>query len=331
MDIKGFRNFAEEKEFERNVIDASIKNIQDFNHFLQKSKKDIDSASYDDFYEYSAHLISTRTNTPDNYLGILRYGYFRKKNDLIIAAMEVLDGSEVFANLSQRLIDEFGEDMRDTIFKGIDLPPLGLQPMKKPAYMKKVLQRLEEKVGTAQCAQFLNKGLRDKYEEWRRPDREKYLRSKNIDAFLEDKRRNFITELEKHCKEKTLFFTQEITKEVLEYVRKDSHIATGVRDGNTIIITKIPHMAKEYLQETDEQKKRYFYCHCPWVKEAFRESTKPLSHVFCNCSAGYFKAYWEIVLGQPVEVEVLESLLTGASRCQFAVHLPEDVVRTVAK
>lgn len=331
MDTDGFIKFAEEQKFEKSVIDASIRNIQDFNHFLQKSKKDIDSASYDDFYEYSTHLISTRTNTPDNYLGILRYGYFKKKNDLIIAAMEVLDGSEVIENFSQRLINEFGEDLRDKIFKGIDLPPLGLHPKKKPAYMKKVVQKFEEKVGTAQCAQFLNKGLRDRYEEWRRPDREKYLKSKNIDAFLEDKRRGFIGELKKHYKEKALFFTQEITREVLEYVKNDPHIETGVREGDIIIIKKIPHMAKEYLQETDEQKKRYFYCHCPWVKEAFRESIKPISHVFCNCSAGYYKAYWEIVLGQPVEVEVLESLLTGAPSCRFAVQLPKDIVQIVTK
>lgn len=331
MDTDGFRKFAEEKKFEKSVIDASIRNIQDFDHFLQKSKKDIDSASYDDFYEYSAHLIGTRTNTPDNYLGILRYGYFKKKNALIIAAMEVLDGSEVIENFSQRLVDEFDGNLRDTIFKGINLPPLGLHPKKKPAYMQKIVQRFEEKVGTAQCAQFLNKGLRDRYEEWRQPDREKYLKSKNLDTFLENKRRDSISELEKHYQEKTLFFTQEITKEVLEYVKNNPHIETGVRKEDTIIIKKIPHMAKEYLQETDEQRRRYFYCHCPWIKEAFRESNKPISHVFCNCSAGYYRAYWEIVLGQPVEVEVLESLLTGASSCRFAVRLPKGTLQIAEK
>jgi hypothetical protein len=331
VDIAGFKKYCTDRKFEQHVIDTSIQSIRDFNLFLQKSKKDIDTASSDDFYEYSAYMISTRTNTPDNYLAILRYGYFVKNNALIIAVLEVLDGSEVIENFSQRLNDEFGKDVRDMVFREIDLPPLGLHPTKKPAYMRNILHRLEEKIGTAQCAQFLSKGLRDRYEEWRRPDREKYLTSKDLDAFLEAKRRDFIGELKKHYKEKTLFFTQEITEDVLEYVTHDPYIETGVRHGNMIIIKKIPHMADAYLHETDEMKKSYFYCHCPWVKEAFRESTKPLSHVFCNCSAGYYKAYWEIVLAQPVEVEVLESLLTGASVCRFAVRLPPGIVQTPEK
>jgi hypothetical protein len=84
-------------------------------------------------------------------------------------------------------------------------------------------------------------------------------------------------------------------------------------------------MAKEYLVEKDEQKKRYYYCHCPWVKEAFKESDRPISPVFCNCSAGFYRAYWEIVFDEPVQVDVLESLLMGDSICKFAVHIPESV------
>lgn len=328
MDIKGFKQFAEEKKFKKSVVDASVRSILDFNQFLQNSEKDIDTASYDDFYKYSAHLIRTRRNTPDNYLGILRYGYFTGKKDLIIGAMEVLDGSEVIENLSALLVREFNQNFRDEIFKGIKMPPLGMHPEKKPQYMRKLIQRLEKKINSERCARFLNQGLRDRYEEWRKPDREKYLKSENIDVFLKNRRGEFISELEKHCNEKTLFFTQEITQEVIEFVKNDPLIESGVRSGDVIIIKKIPHMTKHYLEETDTRKKRYFYCHCPWVKEAFLESDKPLSPVFCNCSAGYYKAYWEIVLAQPVEVEVLESLLNGDSICKFAVHLPHDVVPT---
>lgn len=331
MDIEGFRQFAEGKKFNKSVVDASIKSIKDFNQFLQKSKKDIDTASYDDFYKYSAHLISTRRNTPDNYLGILRYGYFTRKKDFIIGAMEVLDGSEVIENLSTRLASEFNQDFRDEIFRGIEMPPLGLHPKKKPRYMIKLIQRLVGKTDSERCVQFLNQGLRDRYEEWRKPDREKYLKSKTIDEFLKNRRREFISDLEKHCKEKTLFFTQEITQEVIDFVKNDPFIESGVRKGDSIIIKKIPHMTKHYLEETDISKKRYYYCHCPWVKEAFLESDKPLSPVFCNCSAGYYKAYWEIVLDQPVKVEVLESLLNGDPICRFVVHLPEEIVQVAEK
>jgi hypothetical protein len=228
--------------------------------------------------------------------------------------------------MSRRLIDEFGAETREEIFHGIEVPPLGIPPQKKPEYMKNLIKRLEQNLGTQKCGEFLNHGLRDRYEESRKPDRKKFLQLKNIDAFLLAKRKEFIKQLEHHNKNDTLFFTQEITQEVLDYVKGDPYIETGVREEDRIIIRKIPHMAKEYLEEKDELKKRYYYCHCPWVKESLLAPGEPISPVFCNCSAGFYRAYWDIVLGQPVEVTVLSSLLRGDPMCSFAVHLPENLL-----
>ncbi|MDH5684391.1 MAG: phage integrase N-terminal SAM-like domain-containing protein [candidate division WOR-3 bacterium] len=324
MDIQGFKKFAEQRKLKEETIKASIQHLQDFAAFLQKNGKDIDNASHQDFYDYSAHLISIGQNTFDNYLSILRYGFFKRINELYIAAMEVIDGSEVIENLSRRLVEEFGEDFRNEIFAGIEMPPLGIHPKEKPKYTKQLITRLEQKFDSERCIKFLGQGLRDRYEASRKPDREKFLKSKNIDEFLANKHREFVAELEKHYTEQRPFFTQEITKEVIELIKNDPYIESGVRAGDKIIVKKIPHMAKEYLKATDESKKRYYYCHCPWVKHAFLESDKPISPVFCNCSAGFYKAYWEIVLDQPVQVNVLKSLLKGDLICQFGVNLPED-------
>ncbi len=327
LDIDGFRGFLEARKLDQKAIESAVDALQDFESFLNSKKsKEIESANRQDFYDYSAQLIEAGKNTPDNYISILRYAYFKKLKELIIAGMEVLDGSEVIENLSNRLINEFDQELRDYIFDDIGIPPLGISPKEKPEYMKKLVTRLERKIGTDECGKFLNQGLRDRYEESRKPDREKFLKAKNIDEFLEQKHKEFVTALAEHFNNGVLFFTQEITKEVLEYVKADPHIESGVREGNTVVIKKIPHMAKEYLAADDEQKKRYYYCHCPWVKEAFKESAKPISAVFCNCSAGFYRAYWEIVFAQPVQVDVLQSLLKGDPICKFAVHIPKDII-----
>ncbi len=331
MEEKKFKAYLEKYGIEKDTIDASIDLVKEFDDFLKEKGYTVNEASAEDFYEYSAHLISQGQNTPEAYVSILRYGLFAKNNELYIAAMEVLDGCEVMENFSKRLVEEFGEDFRNEIFDNIPLPPLGLHPEKKPEYTKKLIPRLEESLGVSRCARFLKQGLRDRYEEWRKPDREKFLKSKNIDEFLENKRLEYIEELEKLFKEGSLYFTQVITDAVLEFVRNDPLIEVGVRKGDRIIVRKIPHMADEYLREPDEQRKHYFYCHCPWVKEALLESQQPVPSVFCNCSAGYYKAYWEIVLDQPVEVDVVRSVLSGDSVCEFAVHLPKDVVEAAEK
>ncbi len=330
MDIDGFRDFLSSRKLDERVIESSLATLKDFESFLQRNGKDIDKVTRKDFYGYSAYLIKTGKNTLDNYISILRYGYFKKIQELIIAGMEVLDGREVIGNFSDRLVNEFSKDLRDRIFDTVEIPALGISQEEKPGYMQKLVARLEENIGTQKCAQFLNKGLRDRYEEARKPDREKFLKSKNIDQFLKEQHRDFVAELETHLKEETLFFTQEITREVVEHVRNDPHIETGLRQGDKIIVKKIPHMAKEYLAEKDEHKKRYYYCHCPWVKEAFKKSDSPISPVFCNCSAGFYRAYWEIVFGEDVRVDVLESLLKGDSICKFAVHIPASIMASVS-
>jgi predicted hydrocarbon binding protein len=42
---------------------------------------------------------------------------------------------------------------------------------------------------------------------------------------------------------------------------------------------------------------------------------------WCNCQAGYLKALFEDVLKQPVKVELMKSLRSGAGQCRFRIEL----------
>ena len=71
--------------------------------------------------------------------------------------------------------------------------------------------------------------------------------------------------------------------------------------------------------------KRYYSCYCAWVRGAIRKGEeKDISANFCNCSAGFFKQYWDIVFDQSVKVEPLETPLTDNLECKFAVHIPKE-------
>jgi hypothetical protein len=131
--------------------------------------------------------------------------------------------------------------------------------------------------------------------------------------------------LEQLMVEGRLFFSQEICPEVVEFVRGDPEISQGVREGSIIYVTKIPYMKKEYLAETDPQMKRYYACHCPWARESLQAGEKTVSAKFCQCSGGFHKKPWEVIFGQPLHADVLESVLQGDLRCRFAIHLPEEI------
>ena len=101
----------------------------------------------------------------------------------------------------------------------------------------------------------------------------------------------------------------------------------GRRVGDIVYETKIPFLTRQYLAERDPVLKRYYACHCPWVRESLRRQSTRLVEDFCYCSGGFHKKVFEVIFAQPLKVDVLESALKGNLRCRFAIHLPEELVR----
>ncbi len=326
MELDGFKVALQERKLDDEQIEAAVNIVDEFGKFLSHQKKSVENASNEDVYDFSDYLIEKEKNTFENYLSLLRFGYFQKKKELIIASLEILDGSEMIVNFSKRLMEEYGEKIRDEVFEGIGVPPLGIRPQQKVVVTKGLVERLLAKVDYATCKTFFEVGLRDKYSQSYEKSTELFQELNDVDEFLRRRHQNLVKTLENHLKEDTLFFTQEVNDEVIAYVKRDQTIEAGIRKGERVIITKIPYSTKEFIHEKDERKKRYFYCHNPWIREALLEEDQPIDPVFCGCSAGYFKNFWEAVLNQPVRVEVLKSLIKGDQICEFALYLPQKII-----
>jgi hypothetical protein len=46
-----------------------------------------------------------------------------------------------------------------------------------------------------------------------------------------------------------------------------------------------------------------------------------VSRTYCHCSKAFVAKLWQAILERPVKVELLQSCISGASECKFAVHL----------
>jgi len=322
MDREGFRELLKERKLDDEKIDASIGMAERFEKYIDDSGAVPDAEITWKFCEV---LIEEGQNSYDNMLALARYGRFIKNNAIFVAMLELLDGAEAQPNLYQRVGETFGEKVRDEVFAGIGVSKLGLPPPEKPFDMFPVIDRLVGKVGYEPTEMLLSACLRDLPDEYFLDDREEYIKSGDIDKYLEKKHQSFLNQLQKCQKDGELFFSQEITDEVVSFVREHQEIESGIREGNLLYISKIPYNAKQYLQETDPVMKRYYACHCPWAREAIKNGNIQLNPVFCNCSGGFSKKPWEIIFGQTLEVEVLESVLKGDFRCRFVVHLPQGI------
>lgn len=322
MDKQGFRNMLQSLELNEEQIEASITIAGRFEAYIIDEHGKMPPA--DAAWAFSRRLIEEGHNSQDNYMALIRYCRFIKNNTMFVALLELVDGGEVGDNLYRRVGERFGAEIRDEIFAGIGVAPYGTPSPDKPAYLHPVIERLEARLGKDACNEFLSASLRDLPDEYFLPEREKFRQASDIDAYLRHRKGAFVARLEECQREGNLFYAQEITGEVLDFVRSDPEMGGGRREGNIIYETKIPYMTKQYLLETDPTLKRYFACHCPWARDAIKNGNVKLAGIWCQCSAGFHKKPFEIIFEQPLKVEVLESVLTGDTRCRFAISLPEQ-------
>jgi hypothetical protein len=157
--------------------------------------------------------------------------------------------------------------------------------------------------------------------------KERFEKASSLDEFLKDEHRRFVAELADYMERGQIWYEQEITPEVLEFVKRTPETQNGVRQGNRIYVSKIPFAPKQYLSEKDPTMKRYYACHCQLVRTAIRDGNPKISPLFCYCSGGFEKLPFDVIFGEPVKIELLESALKGDMRCRFAITIPKSVTK----
>jgi len=323
MDREGFRELLKARKMSEEKIEAAIEIAERFETYLRASTSKTDTVKT---WEFCKILIEEGQNSYDNLLALARYGRFTKNNTIYVAMLELLDGAEAQPNLYKKVGEVFGESVRDQAFAGVGVSILGVPPPEKPFDMFPVIDRLIELVGYQAMEKLLSACLRDLPDEYFLDEPEKYIKAGDIDIYLKKKHQALVKLLQKCQRKGELFFSQEVTNDVIQYVKNNPEIESGVREGNLLFITKIPYNAKEYLTATDPTMKRYYACHCPWAREAVKTEAIQMNPIFCYCSGGFSKKPWEVIFGQTLQVDLLESVLKGDFQCRFAVHLPENLV-----
>ncbi len=321
MDTHGFQEYLERYKLSEEQTRLHIEIAQDFDSFLSKPGT-IQNA--ETAWAFSKQMIADGTNTETNYIALIRYCRFIKNNELFVAFLELVDGGEVGANFYRLVGESFGKEIQAQVFSGTTVIPLGTPTPEKPGFIHPLIAKLKALIGEKSCKDFLSAGLRDLPDEYFLSEKERFERSADMDKFLRQRKIAFLAELEKCRQEGRMFFAQEVTPEVIAFIESEPEMGGGIRRGDIIYETKLPFMTKQYLAETDPEMKRYYACHCPWVREAIRNKDVQIDRIFCNCSGGFHKKPFEVIFGQPLTVDVLETVLDGGDRCRFAIHLPGD-------
>ena len=141
------------------------------------------------------------------------------------------------------------------------------------------------------------------------------------------KHQDLVRRLEKHAEDGTLEFAQKVDNNVLEFLKNNQMFGSGVRKGGLLYISKIPYQTKKFLTTDDNNLKKYYLCYCPWVRGALKDgSDEEISNIFCHCSAGWYKLYWDQVFEESIEVIPTKSALLGDLECSFTIRIPEKIL-----
>jgi len=98
-----------------------------------------------------------------------------------------------------------------------------------------------------------------------------------------------------------------------------------VRRGSVVYMRKNPFNPEGYKNAATPAERRKAYCHCPFVHPYLAEVPSALSATFCYCGAGWYRRLWEGILGQPVRIEHVETLLKGNDQCTMTITLPFEL------
>lgn len=219
------------------------------------------------------------------------------------------------SKLSSCLDKIAGEDTRKKILQGSEKLTSDSQSDEIIEWTKQAMDRLDALVDEEKRIEIMT-GCACQYPESDLQEiRKAYQQTKDIDLVHTMLQEKFLSFLRDSLK---------LSDEFVEDIANRGWGLAGVRNGNTIIATKMPKSGnlEEYLKETGPKKRRALYCHCPRIREAIGLNTQ-ISPTYCYCGAGFYKGIWEYILQQPVKIELLESVLQGDEVCKVTIHLPQ--------
>lgn len=305
-----------------NIAEAELTNAIDFlglvNDHIETDLDDLSESNLDDIILW---LVEEERSEVPNFVILMRYFRLIDRKDLFIHLTKYTGMLGVMDNIIKRLVGLKGQETADEILGDFKVPYLGVHPEQLPVYVNQLMELLDGNLLPEQTEQVLAGNNHSVPRETQLPEKVEYENSQSLKTYLAERHARKVQELEQHLKENKVWYEQIITQEVVDFVKGNQEVLSGVLQDDKIYVTKIPYDTLAYLNETSDIMKKYYGCHCPFAREAIKAGNLDISGRFCYCSAGFAKFPFEVIFDQKLKVKVLESILMGSNICRFEIDL----------
>ncbi|MDQ1278797.1 MAG: hypothetical protein QG670_57 [Thermoproteota archaeon] len=182
-----FKESLKKQGLDERAIRQSIRIVKETEVFLadRSEKRKLNHARLEDLHNIIDYFSENRKNTWRNLLALLRYSRFVGNREVEVGLLELLDGSDVWDNVSKKVKQTLGEKKHGEIFGGIELPSLGTFSADKPKTTKRLMERLETVLGEEGCREVLLTGPHANPKKAYISERKVFLESEGIDDFLQ--------------------------------------------------------------------------------------------------------------------------------------------------
>ena len=238
----------------------------------------------------------------------------------------VYDEKFGIATFKREICAELGETFWNELVKNMELPDIESECKCQCHNMYLFMERLEEMTDEGTLKKILYKvrhGLHPSQCGWAYKE---FMETGNLDDFLDKHRKDEMNHFIVLNSEKKDFYGQEISDEVLAFIKERPEMLAPVRKGNKLYCMAFPYNMKEYLKATDKKIKRYHACHCPFAKESIL-SENVVSSALCNCSLGHMMNFAEAFMGRELEGKIVRSVLNGDLTCEYEIEIPSDIMQ----
>ncbi len=219
---------------------------------------------------------------------------------------------------SKCMHDLVGEELQREIIAGSENFTDRTNINEKFSWSQKAMEKLDSLIDEEKCIEIMT-GCACQYPKQDLHEiRKKYEETKDI---------KLVHHLIQEKFEKFLKNNLKLNEEYFDFIVSRGWGLAGILEESKIIATKIPktRFLAEYMKESDNEKKKAYYYHCPRVRDILKTPDVKISPTYCYCGAGFYKGIWEEILQKPVKVEILESVLNGGDVCKIAIELPPEI------
>lgn len=321
-----FRNRCAQRGLDEAAIAESLRNIEALEREVSYAGQGVDDVPVSLVERHIAALVARGEASEARITSLARYFMVAGADATAIRLLAYLLPIGVLPGMSDRLGLVAGEAARTAVMTNVTVPAEGSPPEAYSAATKAFVEALERELGSERARIVLTWNVHGIPPESFTPEKERLQALGSIDAWLEEYHARQVDILQRHADDGTLWYEQRITQAVVDFVRDHKEILGGVRDGDTIYLTKIPYDPDRYISSADLLMKRRLACHCPLAASSITESGAGVPSAWCACSAGYEKFLFDVAFGEDTDATVLSSVLAGDDLCRYAVRIPPSIL-----